>query len=259
MTSFEWLALVYFALIGAAGLLKAGAVTTARRRGVLYACGAIALIIVACFTLPWPIRAWLPHLYLVLGYWIPAAFVGGTHYHFERWLAQADARLGVHLAGAWRPPATLLELAYLLCYPLVPAAFAAVFARGTSLDVERFWVAVLLAGFACYASLPWLAARPPRLAAAVSDGQPQGVAWLNAAVLGRVSHQLVTFPSGHVAVSLAAALAVARVSPPLGGMLTMVAVMIAVAAVSGRYHYLVDVLLGLLVGALALLATGLVS
>ena len=143
-----------------------------------------------------------------------------------------------------------LELAYLLCYPMVPAAFAVVFFLGDAGDVARYWVSVLLAGYACYGTLPWTAARPPRL---VSNDEParRGIAWLNAAVLGRVSHSLNTFPSGHVAVSLAAALSVVPVHADAGAVFLLTAAVIAVAAVAGRYHYLVDVLAGLPVGALA--------
>src|SRR5919106_4719142 len=124
MTPFEWLALMYFA---ACAVMAARA---ARIRAVLYAAGAMLLVIVARFTLPWEGRAWLPHAYLVLGYWIPAAFTPRPLNHrFEEWLCRSDERL----FGSWKVdvprPGTshLFELAYLLCYPIVPAAFAVVF------------------------------------------------------------------------------------------------------------------------------------
>jgi len=139
----------------------------------------------------------------------------------------------------------MFEIAYLLCYPLVPAAFAVVFVLGTRSDITRFWIAVLLAGYACYGSLPWTAARPPRL---ISAPDPIFFARANAAVLGRVSHNMNTFPSGHVAVSLAAALVVCSVSAAWGAGFLVVAGAVAVAAVRGRYHYLVDVLVGAGVG-----------
>ena len=247
MTPFEWLAGAYFIV-----LLTAARQAGYRLRGVLYVCGALALILAARFALPWPARAWLAHAYLVLGYWIPAAFVPARNEAFERWLARVDARL----PRAWKLPDTILEVAYLCCYPLVPAAFAIVFAFGTIEDVNWFWVAVLGSGYACYISLPWTAARPPRLVQ--QSGQapsPRRAASLNVFVLGRVSHQLVTFPSGHVAVAIAAAAGVWRVWPAAGAVFGGVALLIAVAAVAGRYHYAVDVLLGLLVGAVVPVVT----
>jgi membrane-associated phospholipid phosphatase len=55
-----------------------------------------------------------------------------------------------------------------------------------------------------------------------------------------------TFPSGHVAGSLAVALAVMRAMPGLGLLLLFLAGSIAAACVIGRYHYIVDVVAGVL-------------
>ena len=253
MTSFEQLALIYFSVMAVAARRHA------RPRGWVYVAGAIVLVIVARFRAPWEVRAWLPHAYLVLGYWIPAAFVPMPfNDHFEEWLRRTDERLfgswGLGV-GRWRTR-HVFELAYLLCYPIVPLAFAVVFLRGDAGAITRFWVAVLLAGYVCYGTLPWTAARPPRL-----TGRPEGrplqpteprlLARINVYVLGRVSHNLNTFPSGHVAVSLAAALVVCSVSIAWGVAFVLIASAIAVAAVGGRYHYAIDVLIGLGVGLLA--------
>jgi membrane-associated phospholipid phosphatase len=242
MTPFEWLAVTYFLV-----LLSAAGRASRPRRGALFVCGAIALVIVARFALPWTARAWFAHAYLVLGYWIPAAFVPATpNERFQQWLAGTDVTRAWHVRGT--ATRHVLEAAYLCCYPLVPLAFSIVFALGAAEDVVRFWLTVLGAGYACYITLPWTAARPPRLVGAEWP-VPYAVAAVNAAVLGRVSHQFVTFPSGHVAVSIAAALAVTRVWPAAGAGFGVIAMLIAIAAVAGRYHYLVDVLFGLLVGA----------
>jgi membrane-associated phospholipid phosphatase len=64
-----------------------------------------------------------------------------------------------------------------------------------------------------------------------------------------------TFPSGHVAGSLAVAMAVVAAMPWTGAILFALAVSISVACVVGRYHYVVDVIAG---GALALAIWGLV-
>jgi membrane-associated phospholipid phosphatase len=246
MTPFEWIALVYFVA------QPLSAARYASLRGWLYAAGAILLVIVARFTMPWEARAWVPHAYLVLGYWIPAAFTPGINRTFELWLARADDRLrsGKLGAGSWRS-GHLLELAYLLCYPMVPAAFTVVFVLGDREAMTRFWNAVLLAGYASYVSLPWTAARPPRLRDDRDTHvfpEESAVRSINRHVLGRVSHNLNTFPSGHVAVAIAAALVVCSVSIPWGLVFVATAGAIAVAAVTGRYHYLVDVLVGAGVG-----------
>ena len=246
MTSFEWIAVVYFAAVAASGPR-----VPLRGRGVVAAAAAASLVIVARFALPWEARAWMPHLYLVLGYWIPALFTPSPPgARFEDWLRRADVRLRSQIPNPNAQTSHHLELAYLLCYPMVPASLAVVFFLGDAGDVSRYWVAVLLAGYACYGTLPWTAARPPRL---VAGGEParRGIARLNRAVLGRVSHNLTTFPSGHVAVALSAALAVIPVHVGAGLAFLVIAIAVAVAAVVGRYHYLVDVLAGLPVAALA--------
>jgi membrane-associated phospholipid phosphatase len=53
-----------------------------------------------------------------------------------------------------------------------------------------------------------------------------------------------TFPSGHVAVSLAIAAAVANRMPVTGGILFALAASVSLGAVVGRYHYVIDILTG---------------
>jgi len=250
---FESLALGYFMVLAAAAWTSRGG------RGRVWRAAAASLLMasivaLAAARLPMTVRAWLGHLYLATGYWIPALAARGGHYgRFERWLVSADAAWQHRLVLVPRWLAHIGELAYLLCYPFVPAAFASIWLAGTVADIDRFWVAVLIAGFSCYVSLPWLAARPPRLLP--PDGPAQEtVARLNAAILARVSHGLITFPSGHVAVSAAAALSLLPVSPLLGLVFTCIAAGIALGAATGRYHYVVDVMTGIAVGLLAPLA-----
>lgn len=132
----------------------------------------------------------------------------------------------------------------------MPAAFLIVYLNGSIADIDRFWTAVLGAGYLCYVSLPWLISRPPRaLEDAVVDGSP--VRRLNVRVLDRLSHGWNTFPSGHVAVAVAAALSVTAVSAGAGYVFLIVAAGISVGAVSGRYHYTIDVVAGIIVGVAA--------
>jgi protein-L-isoaspartate(D-aspartate) O-methyltransferase len=246
---FETVALVYFAAIAAAVLI------TQRPRGERAAIAGAVLamaVLASARMLPDAARAWLGLVYLTAGYWVPALAAAPTHGgQFERWLVRSERRVEPRLASAPRPLVVLGELAYLLCYPFVPAAFAVIWVLGTWADVERFWLAVLIAGYACYASIPWLTARPPRLL--IPAAAPAGLARANAALLSRVSHNLTTFPSGHVAVSLVAAAAVFELSAAIGAPFMAVAVLIAMGAAIGRYHFMVDVLSGVLV---ALLAAG---
>lgn len=245
----EGLTIVYVAAIVAAAWERRA---PRRRQAALLSVATIAGVVCAPRA-PGAVRAWLPHAYLVIAYWIPALLTRGPDEVFERRLSELDARLR-RLVPRMRISPVLgqwFEWTYLLCYPLVPAAFVVVWTWSDARAVERLWVAVLIAGFACYGALPWTAARPPRFL--VDSSAARGIAIINAHVLHRVSHGLNTFPSGHVAVSGAAALAVASVCPQAGVVFAVIAVSIAAAAVVGRYHYLVDVLIG---GAVACAAWG---
>jgi protein-L-isoaspartate(D-aspartate) O-methyltransferase len=250
MRPFEVLAIAYFSLL--CGALVAGG--RARARGWVAIAAAAALTAVVFLVAPafpgWA-RDWLGHLYLLAGYWIPglaARRQAGSR--FEAWLSRSDARWAAMLRAVPGWLAHAGELAYLLCYPFVPAAFLVVWTAGSDADVDRFWVGALLGGFACYASLPWLVARPPRLMPGTVS-RSHAVARLNVTVLSRLSHDLTTFPSGHVAVAVAAALCVAAASGVAGVAFGLVALGIATGAVTGRYHYMVDVTTGAAVGLLS--------
>ena len=251
MAPFEVLAALYFV---ACGVVAWAVDRSGRRRAaalVLSLGASLAIVALARHT-PAEVRAWVPHLYLVGGYWLPALLVPRvtTETPFERWLAASDRRIRPRLPAVPASLSHLTEIAYLLCYPLVPAALVVVLMLGSTAELNRFWVAVLAAGYASYGTLPWLVSRPPRLAGgAVSPAR--SAAAVNTFVLGRVSHQLNTFPSGHVAVSSAAACTVWSVSPVAGLVVGAMAVAIAIGAVAGRYHYVVDVGLGIAVAAVA--------
>jgi hypothetical protein len=252
MQPFEALVLAYLGFFVAAPLFTH--VGARNRSDTALAAAALAIAIGIVVQLaPLTVRLWLPFLYIPIGYWIPVPLVsaarGGA---FEAWLRRTDARVRRTIGRV--PPwlASILELGYLACFPLVPISCAAVWSAGSSADVARYWLGVLIAGYACYITLPWLVSRPPRLLDdSVADVTLTSVTRVNRFVLGRVSHRLNTFPSGHVAVSVAAALGVARVWPAAGVVLGVVAAAVAVGAVAGRYHYVADVVLGAAVGVAA--------
>ena len=252
MLPFERLVVAYLVLVAVTAPFAN--VERPRRIGVAFLAGACAISVYAASrALSLNTRLWLPFLYIPLGYWIPVPLVpterGGA---FESWLRRSDEvarRIAVALP---RWLANTLEVGYLSCFPLVPAAFAIVWFAGSPADVVRYWTTVLLAGYACYITLPWLVSRPPRFVnGPAADRSPSSVGRANVFVLGRVSHHLNTFPSGHVAVSVAAAISTGTVWPLAGVVLSVLAAGVALGAVTGRYHYIADVLLGALIGVMA--------
>jgi hypothetical protein len=195
----------------------------------------------------------MPLVYLLLGYWLPALIVDRPNRRFEEWLLDVDRRwfgregLARFEQNAPRVIIEYLELAYLLCYAVVPAGYVCLLLIGADGEaIDRFWTVVLSAAFICYGLLPWLPTRAPRALEAVTGPRRSSVRKLNLAVLDRASVQWNTFPSGHTAASVATALAVAVHMPVVGVILGIVAMSIAIGSVVGRYHYAADAVYGAL-------------
>jgi membrane-associated phospholipid phosphatase len=144
----------------------------------------------------------------------------------------------------------LLEMAYLLCYPLVPLGLLAMYLAGLREKVGGFWFVVLMSTYICYAITPFVPAFPPR---SLSDDQAGRSApekdtskarSFNRWILKRGSIHAISFPSAHVASAFAIAMVLLRYALPLGVVFVVIAVLISLGAVVGRYHYALDVLFG---------------
>jgi hypothetical protein len=201
------------------------------------------------------VREWAPLAYILLGYWLPGRLVSRPSLALEWRLTAFDSRwlAGREVSFARRAPLAvieLLELAYLFCYPVLPIGLFLVRLCGTAGDLDRYWVAVMLSAALSYGALPWLPTRPPR-AAIGNPPRRSRVRALNLFVLERASVQLNTFPSGHVATSVAAALAVTACWPAAGLALGFMALAITVASVVGRYHYAADAIAGVVTAFIA--------
>jgi len=202
------------------------------------------------------VRDWAPGAFLLLSYWMSAPYKGDAAPAFERWLIDFDRRvLGTALDRFTRRAPRLLleslELAYLTCYPFVPAGLLWLVLSGEHVDADRFWTAVLAASLPCYALLPWFHTAPPRAVEPDLAIERRGLAVrrFNSRLLHRTSVQANTFPSGHVAATVAVALMVAATSHPVAGLAFGAgAVAIAIATVVGRYHFGADAVLGALLG-----------
>jgi hypothetical protein len=150
------------------------------------------------------------------------------------------------------------ELMYVLVYAVVPLG-ATVLALGNRAGaLDRYWLAVFGAELACFAMLPWAQTRPPRALEADSapPAGPPLMRRLNLVILRHGSIQVNTVPSGHAAGSFAVALAVASALPAAGGVFLALAIVITVATVLGRYHYLADSVLGVIVALAVWVAAG---
>src|SRR5579862_666337 len=198
------------------------------------------------------VRDWLPAALLLIPYWQAGQFFTGPDARIQKWLAQTDEKalyalrwiLGSSENGAW---ARYFETAYLMCYPLVPIGLAALYLGHHRAAADFYWIVVVLASDICFAVTIFVPAMPPRLIperASESRVAAGSVRKLNLEVLNRGSIQAITFPSAHVASTTAVALVLTRFMPLTGAIFLVIAASIAIGAFLGRYHYFLDVSLG---------------
>jgi len=190
----------------------------------------------------------LPVGSLVLGYRATGFLWRAPDSRAEAALATADATLRIPLLASRTPPALaeFLEFAYAGVYPLIPIALWLHMRFARSPDADAFWTVILVTDYLCFAMLPWIQTRPPRL---LEAGPPwlARLRGLNLGILHRVSIQMNTVPSGHAAEALACALLVLDGPPAVAGALFLMGLSISAGALFGRYHYAIDIILGWLV------------
>jgi membrane-associated phospholipid phosphatase len=251
VTGWYWVALGYVSYLAVVSLTRT---RFARARLPLFIAAAVAWGAFAVFgrtPLSPALGVVVPALLLLVGYWLSGLLFTRPDADIERWLHRVDV---VYLTRvlAWYRQAPLIvseyvELSYLLVYVALPAAATTLVLGGHSDHVERFWTVVLLAEFACYGMLPWIQTRPPRVIEPEINAAPRALLRrLNQGIVTRASIQANTVPSGHAAGAFATALAVGSVMPLAGVVFMILAISIAIATVLGRYHYVVDTVLGLM-------------
>ena len=205
-------------------------------------------------------RAWLPAAHILIAYWLSGAFFTRPMPHAEAWFARSDRWWFQTVGFAWfaaRGPRAILEfleLAYTSAYVVIPVGYAITTRFGPA-DEDGYWTAVVSATLACYAMLPWVRVRTPHELGVHCGIHGREVRWrrVNRAIQVRGSVRVATIPSGHAAGAMATALAAGLLVPAALAPLLCLALAVALGSVVGRYHYTVDALLGLGVGAVAAL------
>jgi len=253
-----WVALGYVSYLA---LVSLGHEFARARRRLMTAAAVAWLAQAAVSANPYPQRVLgpltqlvLPSLVLVLGYWLSGLLLVRVDRRIEEWLHAIDERVLIRtgiLDRYRRGPRAVreyFEFSYLLVYPVVPAGAATLAITGHADQIGAYWTVVLLAAFSCYAVLPWVQTRPPRVLEATAE-QDRGdmLRRVSLGLTAQASIKANTVPSGHAATAVAAALAVWSVVPAPGVVLLVLAASIGIATVLGRYHYLVDTVLGILV------------
>jgi hypothetical protein len=192
----------------------------------------------------------VPSLALLGAYRLSGLFFVAPWTRLEQALLRVDDVLLVKsgVLGAYRTAGRAaqgtVELLYLLVYVTVPLGACVVLLVAEDTAVARYWATVFVAELTCYAVLPWLQSRSPRVLEGPGLSVPGVVRAFNLRLLASGSVQANTIPSGHAAGAVAVALSVYSAAPAAGLALLLVAAGITAATVLGRYHYAVDSILG---------------
>ena len=199
----------------------------------------------------------LPPALLLIGYWSSGFLFVAPRPAQEAALRWLDDRVNVSSIAARTPRALaeVFESAYAGVYVLIPIALVIYLTFAPRPDPDRFWAIVLVTDFICFALLPWIQTRPPR-ALEISEPWSSSVRAFNLRMLGATSIQVNTFPSGHAAEGLAAALLVTAAPPAIVLAMLTAALAVAAGAVLGRYHYLADAIAGWVVAVLVFVVIG---
>jgi membrane-associated phospholipid phosphatase len=260
----EQLLLLYFVYTSAMGL--ALGVRTVDRSELLAINAAVGISFLALLTRVPLEEEWrdaLPYPLGLLCYreagWLASAVQ--PHDLERRWIVWdrlvLDAwhgRAAIECLGAAIP--TVLEAAYLSVYVIGPLAVGTLYFFRRREECDRLWVAFLLGLMLSYVQFPFWPSEPPRTVFPDSDlpGYLTPLRRLNLFLVGSYGIHSSVFPSAHVSGAVAGALMLRRILPEhrwAGEAMLAVAVLIAVATVYGRYHYMVDAVAGAAMGVVA--------
>ena len=238
-------AFFYTAVVAA--FLRRGLTPTSRMRAVGGSAAGLLLTAASAIAPYNPIlHGWLlPPVLLFLGYWTSGLLFVAPMKRIETLFAFVDRMVRVRGVGAKAPVslAEFLEFMYAAVFVLIPIALALHVEFARIPNVDRFWTVILVTDFICFAMLPWIQTRPPR---SLETGEPWPSSFrrFNLRLLGSASIQVNTFPSGHAAEALAAALLVSNLQSGLFIWMLFNAAAVSAGAVFGRYHYAIDALAG---------------
>jgi membrane-associated phospholipid phosphatase len=245
--SSEWIAFLYFVYLATVCWLRP--LLASRRLFVTGVSVALATAIQAvAMWAPPMVRDWTPLLYVTVGYYLTGRLFVGPSGALESWLRAWDRRLlGDPTRRFARWPGWLvsyLDIVYMSCFLLLPGGFAALAVTGHARLANHYWTMVLAADLGAFAPLSVFQTRPPWMLEQTPVLADTSVRRLASYMVRHATIRVNTFPSGHVAVSLAAGLAVIAAMPLTGAILLVLAASVSVACIVGRYHYAVDVLAG---------------
>jgi membrane-associated phospholipid phosphatase len=207
------------------------------------------------------IRDWLPLALILLAYremgWFALPHAGHaieSHWvTLDRAVLGGGAKAAIEALGPVLP--SILEIAYALVYALAPFSLAMLYLYGHRDRADRFLFIFSLGVLLCYAQFPFWPSEPPRVVFPGQDFPAYDTVFrrFNWWMLGSYGIHTSCFPSAHVAGAFSAAFGMRQAMPErkwVSRFLLLMAVLIAVATVYGRYHYAADAAAGFLVAVL---------
>jgi membrane-associated phospholipid phosphatase len=209
------------------------------------------------------LRNWIPLGLMLLAYKEMGWLAPPVHYHRleHTWivwdrvlLREWRLRDVIESAGPLFP--SVLELSYVLVYGLPVFCMSMLYVYKKWRCAETLLVIYLLGLFLSYVQFPYWPSEPPRIVFPGEDAPVVDtvVRRFNQWILGGYGIHTSVFPSAHVSGAFAAAFAMKRVLGERRWLYRGVfvyAALVAVATVYGRYHFAVDAVAGVVVGAAA--------
>jgi membrane-associated phospholipid phosphatase len=198
-------------------------------------------------------RDWYALALVLLAYKQIGWFAPPNHDHrLERlwmpwdYLVLRDLGVKVEILGPIGP--ALLELSYLLVYATGPLCLAMFYWFGRRERAGAFLTIYVLGLFLSYGQFPFWPSEPPRIVFQETlEPAANVVRDANLFVVGHAGIQTSVFPSAHVSGAFPAAFALRTLLGGrvwLGRALMFYAVVVAIATIYGRYHFIVDVIAG---------------
>jgi membrane-associated phospholipid phosphatase len=236
MRTSEWICFVFLALLLLLGLIRP---LSFPKRVRVIALGICGILLVWLGTIVTVLRDWIPAIVMLFVYWQGGSFFSKTNEKLQAYLERFDERFWVKLPIRVN---LFWELAYFFCYPLVPGAIAMLYALNLQNSVDFFWTVVLPPTFLCHLIVSFYQTYPPWKFRNVSLLGP--LRKLNFLVIRHASISVNTFPSAHVAASMALAFVMMHLQWIAGLVFLFLAISITLSTVIGRYHYAADAVFG---------------
>jgi hypothetical protein len=253
----DHIAIAYFVLLAGLAIIRP---LPAGRRGLTL--GASAVMCAAIYgvsTMTGPVRDWFPLVIILVAYYLSGVLFVQPSRSIEEWLMAWDRRLVSDPTRAfvgW-PAAllTVLDIFYLGTFLTVPAGLVALSLAGQMRLADHYWTIVMGSLLLCYAGTAIVHTRPPRTLERTHERASRPMQHVAFRAVENFTIGTNTIPSGHVAAPLAVGLALMDALPVIGAAFLLVAIFITIACITGRYHFIVDCVLGAIVALVVWMVT----